>query len=72
MQDEVLCCARIMKFGNDKMFDAYDLDGDGVISPEEWLQGEAAQRTSRKIEASKKQFSDMDADGDDKLSRDEW
>ena len=50
-----------MKFGNDKMFDAYDLDGDGVISPEEWLQGEAA----------RKAFAGMDTDGDNKLSRDE-
>jgi len=40
----------------------YDLDGDGVISPEEWLLGESA----------RKAFAGMDTDGDGKISRDEW
>ena len=31
------------KFGDDKMFNAYDLDGDGVISPDEWMLGEVTQ-----------------------------
>ena len=50
------------KFGSDKLFDAYDLDGDGSVSPEEWLKGEASRRT----------FEAMDRDGDEKLSREEW
>jgi len=31
-----VCVCRIATFGDDKLFDAYDADGDGVVSAEEW------------------------------------
>ena len=35
----------IKEFGNDDMFDAYDNNQDGTLSPEEWLKGVQAEKT---------------------------
>ena len=51
----------VLKFGNDKLFDAYDLDGDGVISPEEYMRGRMHELNLEEI-----------AGKDRKLTREEW
>jgi len=39
------------EFGNDDMFDAYDNDHDGALSPEEWLKGVQAEKKFMEADA---------------------
>jgi len=50
------------KFGNDDLFDEYDLNHDGVVDEAEWLAGRKANEV----------FDAADKDGDNNLSREEW
>lgn len=56
----MICCA-IGRYGTDEGFSDYDTNGDGVIDPEEWRQGQ-----------DMKEFRVMDTDKDQKVSRAEW
>ena len=40
------------QYGNDAQFDAYDLDGDGVISAEEFLAGAQATKAMNQMDAN--------------------
>merc|ERR1712086_1186499 len=48
--------------GDDSLFDMYDLDGDGIIDADEFIAGQAAEKTFKKL----------DANGDGKIDREEW
>ena len=55
-------CVRVLRYGSNKGFEFYDLDGDGIIDADEF----------RYIKAAEFEFEKIDKNNDGKISRPEW